>query len=283
MTASSDNPLALKRHYDSLPPETWLYIVRYVSPKDHHALLVVSSFFRSLAEQFIYERISAKLSGLRSNEKRWLECLRSIRNRPEAAKAVRWLDISVDPSTAFPKDKFWPLIRGVLANVEKLHVLRLYGLGNIVPKDLKKGCLQYLKAYRGSPENLKGRGTFPAVVEVGYFNEQALDRGGWREHPANRYGEEYWAEVLNELPSTFPGLRTFTMGSVRGIEEYLTLTFEKILPSLQLERLDVVNFTPLSIPDELTLVRKFHSLCPTLRNIRLSSYNGDWRYLSDYD
>ncbi|KAG8891622.1 hypothetical protein FRC00_013371 [Tulasnella sp. 408] len=234
-----------KNRFGSVPPETWLLAFRYLSRKDHLQLLLVSSFFRQLAEQYVYERIVAKFTHEQLAYQRSLACLRSIKNRPQAATAVRWLEITVPEggdSSGVPLE----LIKDVLASVEKLHFLRLYGLGEILPKDLKKGCLQYLKAYRGSPGSLADRGELPSVVELGYFEDARL----WKLEPS--------------VPE-----------QIEAIKE--------ILPLLRLERLDFVNFTPWPVSDELAVVQQFHSLCSSLRSIRLSTYNGDWRYLSQYD
>lgn len=57
----------------------------------------------------------------------------------------------------------------------------------------------------------------------------------------------------------------------------------EILPVIPLERLDLVNFTPFPVSEELALVHRAHASCPTLRSVRLSSYNGDWRYLPQYE
>ncbi|KIO19325.1 hypothetical protein M407DRAFT_246201 [Tulasnella calospora MUT 4182] len=166
-----------KDRFDSIPPETWLLVCSYLSRTDYLQLLLVSSFFRQLAEQYIYERIVAKFAHDCETYQRSLACLRRIKNRSQAAAAVRWLDVTVPKAGEGRAKVPLALIRDVLASVAKFHLLRLYGLGEVLPKDLKKGCLQYLKAYRGAPGSLKGRGEFPAVIELGYLEEVRLGDG----------------------------------------------------------------------------------------------------------
>ncbi|KAG9048675.1 hypothetical protein FS837_012303 [Tulasnella sp. UAMH 9824] len=264
-----------KFRFDSVPPETWLLAFRYLSLKDHLQLLLVSSFFRQLAEQYVYERIDAKFTNDQPAYQRSLACLQSIKDRPQAAAAVRWLGITVPvggESSGLPLG----LIKDVLASVEKLHFLRLYGLGEILPKDMKKGCLQYLKAYRGSPGSLADRGELPAVIELGYFE----DGRSWNLEPLVPVP---WSDVIRGLPINFPSLKTVSLGRFQKINDEQIEAIKEILPILRLERLDFVNFTPWSVSEELPIVQSFHSLCPSLRSIRLSTYNGDWRYLSQYD
>ncbi|KIO19331.1 hypothetical protein M407DRAFT_11455 [Tulasnella calospora MUT 4182] len=147
-------------------------------------------------------------------------------------------------------------------------------MGDILPKDLKQGCLQYLKAYRGAPGSLSSRGELPAVIELGYFE----DVGGWSNDDSVS-----WPDIILGLPTNFSNLKTLGLGSFNEINNDHIKALTAILPVLPLERLDLVNFTPLPVSEELALVQSFHSLCPTICSIRLSSYNGDWRYLPQYE
>lgn len=200
-----------KNRFGSVPPETWLLAFRYLSRKDHLQLLLVSSFFRQLAEQYVYERIVAKFTHEQLAYQRSLACLQSIKSRPQAAAAVRWLEITV-PEGGANNGLPLELIKDVLASVEKLHFLRLYGLGEILPKDLKKGCLQYLKAYRGSPGSLADRGELPSVVELGYFEDGRL----WKSEPSVPV---LWPEIIRGLPINFPSLKTLSLGRFKEIND----------------------------------------------------------------
>ncbi|KIO16369.1 hypothetical protein M407DRAFT_247001, partial [Tulasnella calospora MUT 4182] len=151
------------------------------------------------AEQYIYERIVAKFTQDCETYQRSLACLQRIKYRSQAAAAVRWLDVTVPKAGEGSAKVPLALIRDVLASVAKLHLLRLYGLGEILPKDLRKGCLQYLKAYRGAPGSLKGRGEFPAVIELGYFEEVRLGMGR---------SSVPWPDIIRDLPTNFPSLKT---------------------------------------------------------------------------
>lgn len=222
-----------KERFDSIPPETWLLAFSYLSRKDHLRLLYVSSFFRQLAEQYVYERIVADFG---HDRLRSIACLQSIKSRPQAAAAVRWLDITVPRTGARDIAFLLDLIRDVLATVEKLHLLRLYGEEVVLPKEFKKGCLQYLKAYRGAPGSLEDRGELPAVVELGYFGEfKGLTTWeGWeQDDEINSFlagkvmlfpkraspSMSFWPNTIRGLPSNFPNLKTLSLGSFQQITD----------------------------------------------------------------